>query len=38
MIMRGGILHLLFNMLFLWMFGSDLERTWGTHRFTFIFL
>jgi membrane associated rhomboid family serine protease len=31
--LHGGILHLLFNMLFLWMFGSDLERTWGTHRF-----
>jgi membrane associated rhomboid family serine protease len=31
--LHGGILHLLFNMLFLWMFGSDLERTWGTHKF-----
>lgn len=25
--------HILFNMLSLWMFGSDLERTWGTRRF-----
>jgi membrane associated rhomboid family serine protease len=31
--LHDGILHILFNMLFLWMFGSDLERTWGTHRF-----
>lgn len=31
--MHGGILHLLLNMLFLWMFGADLERTWGTKRF-----
>jgi len=31
--LHGDILHLLFNMLFLWMFGVDLERTWGTHRF-----
>jgi membrane associated rhomboid family serine protease len=31
--MHGGLLHLLFNMLFLWMFGADLERAWGTHRF-----
>ncbi len=35
--LHGGILHLLFNMLFLWMFGSDLERTWGTHRFYVFF-
>jgi membrane associated rhomboid family serine protease len=25
--------HILFNMLTLWMFGADLERTWGTRRF-----
>src|SRR5260370_26431512 len=35
--LHGGIMHLLFNMLFLWMFGSDLERTWGTHRFYVFF-
>jgi membrane associated rhomboid family serine protease len=28
-----GFGHILFNMLTLWMFGSDLERTWGTRRF-----
>jgi membrane associated rhomboid family serine protease len=31
--LHDGILHILFNMLFLWMFGADLERTWGTRRF-----
>jgi membrane associated rhomboid family serine protease len=31
--LHDGILHILFNMLFLWMFGADLERAWGTHRF-----
>jgi membrane associated rhomboid family serine protease len=31
--LHGGIWHLLFNMLFLWMFGADLERAWGTRRF-----
>src|SRR5271169_1250237 len=31
--LHGGIWHILFNMLFLWMFGVDLERAWGTHRF-----
>ena len=25
--------HILFNMLALWMFGTQLERTWGTRRF-----
>ncbi|MEO8659400.1 MAG: rhomboid family intramembrane serine protease [Bryobacteraceae bacterium] len=31
--LHGGFSHILFNMLSLWMFGSDLERTWGTKRF-----
>ena len=29
----GGFGHLLFNMLALWMFGTDLERTWRTRFF-----
>ncbi len=33
MFLHGGIGHILFNMLALWMFGSDIERTWGTDRF-----
>ena len=32
--LHGGIGHLLFNMLSLWMFGTDLERMWGTRFFT----
>ncbi|MCU0228281.1 MAG: rhomboid family intramembrane serine protease [Bryobacterales bacterium] len=28
-----GIFHILFNMLTLWMFGTDLERDWGTRFF-----
>jgi len=28
-----GIFHILFNMLCLWMFGADLERSWGRDRF-----
>ena len=28
-----GILHILFNMLSLWMFGASLERDWGKQRF-----
>jgi len=28
-----GFGHILFNMLALWMFGCDLERSWGTRRF-----
>jgi len=33
MFLHGGIGHILFNMLALWMFGTDLERTWGTRFF-----
>lgn len=31
--LHGGVMHLLWNMLALWMFGAELERTWGTNRF-----
>jgi membrane associated rhomboid family serine protease len=30
---HGGLTHLLFNMFALYMFGSDLERVWGTRRY-----
>lgn len=33
MFLHGGLSHILFNMLALWMFGMDLERDWGTRRF-----
>ena len=29
----GQILHILLNMLMLWMFGGDLERRWGSRAF-----
>lgn len=31
--LHGGLFHILFNMLALWMFGSELEWLWGTKRF-----
>jgi rhomboid family protein len=31
--LHGGIPHLFFNMLGLWMFGSELERVWGGRRY-----
>jgi membrane associated rhomboid family serine protease len=34
MFLHGGIFHILFNMLALWMFGVELERMWGTRVFT----
>lgn len=34
MFLHGDLTHILFNMLALWMFGSDLENLWGTKRFT----
>jgi membrane associated rhomboid family serine protease len=33
MFLHGGLLHILFNMLALWMFGAELERVWGTKEF-----
>jgi membrane associated rhomboid family serine protease len=33
MFMHGGIFHIVFNMLALWMFGAELERIWGTRYF-----
>jgi membrane associated rhomboid family serine protease len=33
MFLHGGFGHIIWNMLALWMFGADLERTWGTRRF-----
>jgi membrane associated rhomboid family serine protease len=32
--LHGGVFHILFNMLALWMFGVELERMWGTKYFT----
>ena len=32
------IFHLLFNMLVLWMFGTEIERVWGAARFTRYYL
>ena len=33
MFLHGGLFHILFNMLALWMFGAELERIWGTRNF-----
>ena len=33
MFLHGGIFHIVFNMLALWMFGTELERVWGTRYF-----
>ena len=33
MFLHGGLFHILFNMLALWMFGRSLEDIWGTRTF-----
>jgi membrane associated rhomboid family serine protease len=33
MFLHGGLLHILFNMVALWMFGVELEHRWGTRNF-----
>jgi len=37
MFLHGGISHILFNLLALWMFGGELENFWGSRRFLFYF-
>ncbi|MGA7223263.1 MAG: rhomboid family intramembrane serine protease [Candidatus Acidiferrales bacterium] len=36
--LHGGILHILFNLLYLAMFGADLEHSWGARKFYAYFL
>jgi len=36
--LHGGITHLLFNFLALWMFGGELESYWGSKKFLRYFL
>lgn len=31
--LHGSLAHIFFNMLGLWMFGSELERIWGSRRY-----
>ncbi|MDI6766875.1 MAG: rhomboid family intramembrane serine protease [Bacteroidota bacterium] len=33
MFMHGGFMHLFFNMFALWMFGMELENSWGSRKF-----
>ena len=35
--LHAGFFHIAFNLFALWMFGSDLERLWGSRRFLFFF-
>ena len=36
--LHGSLMHLAFNMLGLWMFGSELERLWGRERYAWFLL
>jgi membrane associated rhomboid family serine protease len=38
MFMHGGILHIAFNMLFLWIFGNNIEDSMGRPRFMAFYL
>lgn len=35
--LHGGLGHILFNMFALWMFGVQLENSWGTRRFAIFY-
>lgn len=36
--LHGGIMHLAFNMLFLWVYGDNMEEEWGHARFLVFYL
>ncbi len=38
MFLHGGLFHILFNLLALWMFGTELESLWGTRKFLRFYL
>lgn len=38
MFMHAGLLHLVFNMYMLWVFGRRVERAWGSTTFTWFYL
>ncbi len=38
MFMHGGILHIVFNMLFLWIFGNNIEDSMGPGRYLLFYL
>ena len=38
MFLHAGLFHILFNMLALWMFGTELEHIWGTRYFLKFYL
>ena len=35
--LHAGWLHIIFNLFAVWMFGSDLERLWGSKKFLFYY-
>jgi membrane associated rhomboid family serine protease len=35
--LHAGFFHVIFNLFALWMFGSDLESTWGSRQFLFYY-
>ncbi|MGA1225725.1 MAG: rhomboid family intramembrane serine protease [Tamlana sp.] len=37
MFMHGGLMHILFNMFALWMFGTPVEQVLGSKRFMFVY-
>jgi membrane associated rhomboid family serine protease len=38
MFLHAGVFHILFNMLAVWMFGTELERRWGSQQFLKFYL